>query len=247
MSDRGIAICTYNRGNQLGEIIRAVLDTKPPKCKLVICDDGSTDDTPYAVAEFREVIYIRGPNLGVAANKNRALWALQDCNFIAILEDDLMPIASGWFDLYENAAVLTGINHFCRVQDKEIEESIPEFTEWLGKHEVTPIYGPSPRGDLTFITSKVVKTVGGFNADFKGAGYAHAEWSERVAAAGLIPHPHKWIDLQESRDKIIQKGDRDGGRWLESKAEIKKQLKANASLLKRLRKNTYTHHPLVMS
>lgn len=247
MSDRGIAICTYNRGNQLGDIIRGVLDTKPPKCRLVVCDDGSTDDTPYVVSDFSEVIYIRGPNKGVGANKNRALWALQDCHFLAIIEDDLMPISPGWFDLYENTAVLTGIHHFCRVQDKEVSEKIPEFTEWLSKYNTTPIYGDSVRGDFTFLTASVIKGVGGFNALFQGAGYAHGEWSERVVKAGLIPHPLKWVDIKEARDMFVQKGDREGGRWMESKNEIKQQLKGNASLLKRLRREEYVFHPLVMS
>jgi hypothetical protein len=133
------------------------------------------------------------------------------------------------------------------VQDKEVEETIPEFSMWMAEHTVTPIYGPSPRGDFTFITAKVLDKVGGFNPSFKGAGYAHGEWSERIAKAGLIPHPLKWIDLQEGRDTLKQIGDTEGGRWLEDQKVIKAQLKHNARVLKNLKKSEYIHCPLSLT
>jgi glycosyltransferase involved in cell wall biosynthesis len=244
MIRRGIAICTYNRGFQLKEVIDAVYATAPEGCRIAVCDDGSTDDTPYVVKEYPDLLYIRGPNLGVAANKNRGLIALKECHFGVLLEDDLIPTKPGWFDTYESAYLNTGIHHFCRVQDKEVEETIPEFTEWLKTLSLTPLYGPSPRGDFTFFTATVLKRVGGFNPEFRGAGYAHGEWSHRVTKAGLVPHPLKWVDIKEARDTFIQKGDTDGGRWLDSKKEIKQQLKDNCVIGRRLRKSKYIHCPL---
>jgi glycosyltransferase involved in cell wall biosynthesis len=139
---RGVAICTYNRAKHLGLIIGKVLTSVPEDTRIVVCDDGSTDDTFEVVRQF-PVKYFRGPNLGVAANKNRALYLLQDCDYIAILEDDLYPTQMNWFETYENTAIYTGIHHFCRVQEKRIDETIPEFTEDLQSRGVTPIYGPS--------------------------------------------------------------------------------------------------------
>lgn len=246
MIRRGIAICTYNRGFQLKEVIDAVYSTATEGTRIAVCDDGSTDDTPFIVKEYPDLIYLRGPNLGVAANKNRALVALQDCHFAAILEDDLVPTKTGWFDTYETAYLNTGIHHFCRVQDKEVEDTIPEFSEWLKTVGLTPLFGPSPRGDLTFLTATVIQKVGGFNPKFRGAGYAHGEWSGRVAKAGLIPHPLKWVDIQEARDCFIQKGDTDGGRWLDSKKKVKQQLKDNCVIARKLRKTGYLHCPIVL-
>src|SRR3990167_5112451 len=118
MRGRGVGICTYNRAGRLGDLIDAVLSTTEG-CRVVVADDGSTDETPAVVATFPGVLYLRGPNKGVAWNKNRALYALQECSFVALLEDDLFPVRPGWFDIYETAARFLGVHHFCRVQDKE--------------------------------------------------------------------------------------------------------------------------------
>ena len=72
---RGVAIVHFEREENLPLIYTAVRDTVPPETKVVICDDGSSRLTTLP----SEAIFLRGPNLGVAANKNRALWALQDC------------------------------------------------------------------------------------------------------------------------------------------------------------------------
>jgi len=252
---RGVAICHYNRHTTLRKIVESVKKTVPKGTKIVVCDDGSKHDTKLEtmmvesveeVCRETEVVLIKGPNLGVAANKNRALWALQDCHFIVILEDDLIATEPGWFEAYEKAFSLSGCHHFCRVQDKEIEETIPAFSAFLAGHGLTPVFASSPRGDFTFLTQDVVKKVGAFNPKFRGAGYAHGEWSKRVANAGLIGHPLQWIDIKEGRDKFEQIGDREGGRWIENEQEIKNQLKRNARILKEVGVNPYVYHPLVL-
>lgn len=243
---RGIAVITYNRANVLPEILDAVLKTRPDGCKIVLVDDGSTDDTSEVAKKFSQFIYIRGENRGVIANKNRAMFSLQGCDFLSIIEDDLVPIKDGWFEIYEKAVLVSGVHHFCRVQDKEVGEIVPSFAEYMISQGMTPIYGPSPRGDLTFLTSKVMSMVGAFNPMFLGAGYGHGEWSERVAKAGLIPHPNKWMDIAEARDCFVQKGDTEGGRWNQDNKRIKEQIKKNKLLHRQLKAEDYTHYPLVI-
>lgn len=246
-SERGVGIVTYNRGKYLGDLIESVLKTTND-CKVVVADDGSTDETPQIVASFPEVMYLRGQNKGVAHNKNRALCALQGCSFVALLEDDLFPINSGWFEIYQTCARFTGMHHFCRVQDKETPEVIPAVSmaiyDAYGWHA---IYGQSPRGDLTFITKRALQTVGGMHPDFRGAGYAHGEWSNRIARAGLIPHPLKWMDIREARDSFEQRGDTEGGRFADDAAKIKQQLKDNRAVQKRLKASGIVHVPLELS
>jgi len=241
---RGIAIVHYNRAKHIKKVVEGVLDTCPRDInRIVVCDDGSTQSISNKIP--KQVMLIRGQNKGVSANKNRALWALQDCHFLTIIEDDLLPTKKGWFENYERAACITEENHFCRVQDKEIPETIPEFSKFLKENRLSPIFGPSPRGDLTFITNKVLHTVGAFNPLFKGVGYAHGEWSNRVIKAKLLQHPLKWIDIKESRDSFEQLGDTDGGRWNEPKGKIDEQIKQNRRILKQLEQSSYTYHPLV--
>jgi hypothetical protein len=190
-------------------------------------------------------MYIKGPNKGVGYNKNRALFALQDNHYICLLEDDLLPIEKGWFEIYEEVACLTENHHFCRVQEKEIPETIPSFSAYLGEKDYTPLFASSPRGDLTFITNKVLQKVGGLHPNFKGVGYAHQEWQNRINNAGLIPHPLKWWDVKEARDKFKQVGDTEGGRWENNKASIKEQLEKNKQILIELEKAGVIYQPLV--
>jgi len=247
MVRRGIAILTYNRAAYLEEMINSIIKTTPVDSTIVVCDDGSTDNTPEIVCRFKDVIYVRGANKGVGANRNRALATLQGCHFIAMIEDDLVAIDKGWFEQYEEGCLSSGIHHFCRVQDKEIPENMPEFTDWLQKNKgLTPIYAPSPRGDLVFITQKVIRGVGGIHADFKGAGYAHGEWQMRIVKANLIPHSLRWVDIKEARDKFVQKGDREGGRWMASKAKINKELEENKKVRKILDRKNELYYPIFM-
>lgn len=230
----GIAVCTYNRADKLGEVLTAIFKTKPEDAKVVVCDDGSTDATSEVVKNF-PVTYIRGQNLGVGANKNRAIYALRQSDFLCILEDDLMPLQSGWFETYVAFCLATNIHHFCRVQDKFIKEVVQDFADYCRDTvKLTPIYGPTPRGDLTFISNLVVRKVGAIHPGFVGVGHAHGQWSDRVAESGLIQHPNKWIDVKEAADKFVQVGDREGGRWHLTPEETKAQVKRNGDFRKAL-------------
>jgi glycosyltransferase involved in cell wall biosynthesis len=245
MLSRGIGILTFNRGHQIGSLIEAVLSTKPNFCKVVVCDDGSTDNTFEETKKY-DVLYIRSSNKGVAFTKNKALYALQDCSYIALLEDDLFPVATGWMEDYETVSMMTDNHHFCRVQDKEVPETHPDFKEFLHSKGFTPVYGPSPRGDFTFITKTVLQQVGGLNPKFLGVGYAHGEWSERINSAGLIAHPLKWWDIIEARSKFVQRGDTSGGRWATADPNLKAMLRKNKKIAAELKGTGYTYCPLVL-
>lgn len=233
---RGIGISTFNRGNQIRQAVEAVLATKPKDAVVVVADDGSTDKTPDELIDL-PIVYIRGTNKGVVANKNRILCALQNCTFIALMEDDLIPQEGGWFEIYERASIGTQVHHFCRVQDKEVPSKSPRFDSYLHSLDCTPVYGSSPRGDFVFLTNRVLQVVGGLNPSFRGVGYGHVEYSNRISKAGLIPHPeHQWIDIKEARDKFTQMGDTSGGRFEFAEEETKRQLEYNRNIMKKLEK-----------
>jgi len=244
MTKRGVGIVHYNRNNLINKLYEAVKDTVPIGTKIVVCDDGSSE----APRLPQDAILLRGPNLGVSANKNRALWALQDVHYLAIIEDDLFPTQKGWFEMYEEAAALSDTHHFCRIaDDKSTPEIYPKASEFLKTFNYTPVYGNSPRGDFTFITSRVIKEVGAFDPRFLGAGYAHGHWSDRVIKAGLVPHPLKYWDIKEARDLFVQEGDTEGGRWIDLE-KTKLEIKANKSILKSINKEPeYTYRSLVLS
>ena len=246
MTSRAISIVTYNRAKHIGEVVEGIFKTKPNNADVFVCDDGSTDNTSQIITkDFPQAIYLKGPNSGVVANKNRALFLMRNHHFSAIIEDDLVAVDKDWFNIYEGVAILMDVHHFCRVQNKTVPENRPGFSEYVKqKLNATPIYGLSPRGDFTFITRKVITTVGGLNTAFKGAGYAHGEWSSRVINAGLVSHPNGWIDIIEARDRFIQVGDTEGGRWGDDQEEVKKQIRTNKRVARKLNESKYTYFPL---
>lgn len=241
---RGVGIVHFNRTNNLKELVQAVKETTPEGTKIVVADDGSTENVESVLPS--DVIYLKGPQKGVAHNKNRALYALQECQHIALLEDDLFPIEKNWMEIYEDVSMMTDNHHFCRVQDKEVPETHLDFKAFLKSKGFTPVYGSSPRGDFTFITKTVLQEVGGLNPRFFGVGYAHGEWSERINSAGLIAHPLKWWDIKEARDKFIQKGDMSGGRWVLPNKDLKTQLRKNKKIAFDLKETGYTFCPLIL-
>lgn len=247
MFNRGVAICTYNRAANLEELIESTLASVPNKTVVVICDDGSTDGTFDICSKYKgKINYYGGLNKGVAANKNRALFALKDCHMLAMIEDDLFPVEQGWFELYEKFVLATDIHHLCRVQAREIPETVPSFTEFCkSKLDLTPIYSTSPRGDLTFLSQKTLKTVGAMHPRFRGCGMAHGQWSERCRLAGLTGHPLSWVDVKEARDKFIQKGDTQGGRWADDPDVIKDQIAKNREVRNSV-KTDEIHIPLYL-
>ncbi len=158
---RAVSIVTYNRGNRIGEIIEGVLSTMPNGTDVFVCDDESAHEHITPILDFPSVTLLTGPNKGVGANKTRALYLMKNHHFSCILEDDLVPTEKNWFETYETAAKLMDIHHFCRVQDKEVPETLPGFTEYMKQTmNATPIYASSPRGDMTFITRRVITTWG---------------------------------------------------------------------------------------
>jgi hypothetical protein len=66
----------------------------------------------------------------------------------------------------------------------------------------------------------------------------------RIARAGLIPHPLRWMDIREARDSFEQRGDTEGGRWADDPEKIRQQLEHNRAVRKRLKRSGVVHVPL---
>jgi len=68
-------VTTYNYGRFVGDAIEGALAQTYPNVEIVVVDDGSTDDTEAVVAEYAGagVRYVRQPNAGAAAARNRGL------------------------------------------------------------------------------------------------------------------------------------------------------------------------------
>jgi len=170
----GIGITTFNRASVLEKMLSK--NTPAFKDKVVmISDDGSTDSTKEVLQKF-DFPWITGPNIGVAGNKNRLFFQLQDCDFIFMADDDVL-VSSGFEEIYLKAFKASGIHHFTysppgKHWGRCLGETI--FGEVVIQH--TRLDG----GAFSFYTKEVLDACGGYNS------WSHRDHSERIWRCGLV-------------------------------------------------------------
>lgn len=84
-----IVMPTWNRAFVLGDAITSVLEQTYSSWHLIVCDDGSTDETEQLIGRFSDprIEYFRIPHSGAAAARNRALERARG-ELIAYLDSD---------------------------------------------------------------------------------------------------------------------------------------------------------------
>ncbi|MBD1895706.1 glycosyltransferase [Trichocoleus sp. DQ-A3] len=88
-----ISIPTYNRANLLPYAVNSVLAQTYTDFELIICDDGSTDDTPAVVSQWNDprIRYIRHPvNIKRSRNMRSGFDAAGGTYFIKFDDDDAL-------------------------------------------------------------------------------------------------------------------------------------------------------------
>jgi glycosyltransferase involved in cell wall biosynthesis len=81
----------FNGERFLEDALRSLLAQEYRPFEIVVCDDGSTDDTPKILRGFPEVRVIRQENKGAAAARNAAI-AVSSGELLAFFDaDDLWP------------------------------------------------------------------------------------------------------------------------------------------------------------
>lgn len=93
MSKVSVCIPTYNRANYLVNSVNSVLSQTYKDFELIICDDGSTDETPTVVSQWDDsrIRYIRHENnIGRSKNMRSGFDAAQGNYFIKFDDDDAL-------------------------------------------------------------------------------------------------------------------------------------------------------------
>jgi glycosyltransferase involved in cell wall biosynthesis len=91
MAKISVCIPTYNRAQLLPVAIASVLQQTESDWQLIICDDGSTDDTPVVMANYQDerIHYLRHPqNVGKSNNMRSGFTAATGDYFIKFDDDD---------------------------------------------------------------------------------------------------------------------------------------------------------------
>lgn len=179
----GIGVITYNRVASLRVCLDTVRRHTRTAHKLVVADDGSTDAT-LEWCRSHGVEVFTGPNLGIAGNKNRALLALQGCDPIFLLEDDVRLLKSAWELQYIMASKATAEQHFLFNRRRDSGDVMEQLSGYF------IIYHRTSNGFMMFMTRRVLDKVGGFDLRFGRYGFEHYDFTYRVWRAGLIRHPN---------------------------------------------------------
>ncbi|MEQ8380828.1 MAG: glycosyltransferase family 2 protein [Coleofasciculus sp. A1-SPW-01] len=93
MSKVSVCIPTYNRANYLIQSVKSVLSQTYKDFELIICDDGSTDETPTVVSQWNDarIRYIRhAKNIGRSKNMRSGFDTAQGNYFIKFDDDDAL-------------------------------------------------------------------------------------------------------------------------------------------------------------
>lgn len=177
----GIGIATYNRRQVVSATLDRVMQhTKYPLTTIGVADDGSDDGTVEMLSARGNLTAVHGRNMGIAWNKNRALFLLTEllrCDIVILLEDDAFPTSDHWEREWMDAALRWG---HANMAGEWFRES---FLSGSGTLE-DPILSPKLTAQCAVFSREALLFGGYFDTRFRGYGHEHVEHSRRLARAG---------------------------------------------------------------
>lgn len=199
----GVGIITCNRPDFLKKCYNSI--PKDRVDEIVVINDGLP--LPFDIS--KGVVLDNPENLGVGKSKNRALQYLLDqgCDYLFLIEDDMLILSENIFTTYIKASQETGIQHF--------------LFAYHGPANKNGISGglPCPRkviqypsglkislnqhcvGAFCMYTKKSLKKVGLFDTEFNNA-FEHVHHSYVLCKAGYCTEYWWWPDLADSMNYI---------------------------------------------
>jgi glycosyltransferase involved in cell wall biosynthesis len=176
----GIGIITYNRMELVAATIEAVRTlTRQVGAMLVVADDGSSDGT-LAMLRDKQVPVVTGINMGIAWNKNRALFALSHllgCDSVILLEDDTRPVEAGWESHWMEASRRWGHVNYAGEWMRHL------FLSGSGTLD-DPVRSLFLSAQCCGYSRDALTYAGYFDPRFRGYGHEHVEHSARLLRVG---------------------------------------------------------------
>jgi glycosyltransferase involved in cell wall biosynthesis len=190
----GLGIVTFNRPDYFEQCIDAVFEHLSDVVDFIcVYDDGSDDPARYDLIRHKYMhkhmrLHHAKENKGVATAKNWCLKQMMDagCDYLFLLEDDILPQSPDAITNYIAASLDTGIHHFMFAHHGPGNQG-PDGLR--GRHRTAEFY-LNCIGAYTFYTRRCIEEVGYFDEAFKNA-IEHIEHTNRIAYAGFHP-PLSW-------------------------------------------------------
>jgi GT2 family glycosyltransferase len=184
--------------------------------ELVIVNDGK----PVDVELFKGEWILNEKNLGVGKSKNKAMKHLLDkgCDYIFIIEDDMVVLNEEVFQKYIEAYKMSGIQHFNYGPGSPFNRKQDIQFDLHNRHELKQDTEPNPKMILdyknckialyehtvamfSFFTKEVLEKVGLIDDEFYNA-WEHVDHTYRIIKAGYHP-PFWWFaDIVNSQNYI---------------------------------------------
>jgi GT2 family glycosyltransferase len=220
----GVGIVTCNRLDYLRGLLASLEQCSNTIDKLVIVNDGepitSFSDLKFPILNTE---WFNNPqNLGVGKSKNRALKLLLDdeCDYIFIIEDDMVVLDSTVFDKYIEAYKQSGIHHFNYGPGSPFNRKQDIQFDLHNRHLLKQDSEPNPKlivdyktikislfehtvAMFSFFTKEALESVGLIDEDFYNA-WEHVDHTYRIIKAGYHP-PFWWFaDIHDSHKYLTE-------------------------------------------
>ena len=211
----GVGIITCNRPEFFRECFKSL-----PKDKIdeiVVVNDGKP--LPFDIS--KGVVLDNPKNVGVGVSKNRALKYLFDkgCDYIFLLEDDMLVKRDDVFEAYINAYKQSGIHHFNYGPGSPFNrrQTIQDF-DLHNRHLLDQHSEPNPKmivdykdvkvalyehtvAMFSFFTREVIEKVGYIDEEYYNA-WEHVDHTYRIIKAGYHP-PFWWFADIANSDQYL--------------------------------------------
>lgn len=191
-----IVIAAYQVAPFIAEAVRSALSQTRPPHEVIVCDDGSTDELPTALAPFRDrIVLISQENAGVAAAKDAGARAASG-DFVAFLDGD---------DSYEPARLealgalaaarpdldILSTDGFIQVGERKVRRMYDASWTFETENQRPVILERPFVGGNSAVRRQRFLDVGGFDRRFRAA----EDWDLWIrlildgSQAGFIPEP----------------------------------------------------------
>ena len=222
MADKiGIGIITCERPEYLNNLLDSIDRRSSGVDEIVVIDDGDKK-TIYAHPKVDLIKHTDG-RIGVGKGKNMAIQALfeKGCDYIFLIEDDMIVLDSSVFRQYIEASKISGIQHFNYGPGSPFnrKQTIRDF-DLHNRHLLSQDTEPNPKMILdyktckialyehtvamfSFFTREVIENVGYIDEQFYNA-WEHVDHTYCIIKAGYHP-PFWWFaDLANSHELLTE-------------------------------------------